>query len=229
MPHLHNPQGAIIPPVESSPPSLKLVVGLGNPGPRYAQTRHNAGRWWTAAVAETSGAQFARKLRWRGDIAECESIRLFHPDAFMNESGAPVAVAAKRANAAPAQILVAHDEVDLPPGAVKLKFGGGEAGHNGLRDISARLGDRQYWRLRIGVGKPAGGKSDVPDHVLQKPPPEEREKIQNAVRRALDIWPQLAAADFARAALLLHTPTPPANPPAKKSPAQNPADANGDL
>ena len=191
--------------MESESPKLKLVVGLGNPGARYAQTRHNAGRWWTAAVAEQAAAPFSPKIRWRGLAAQRENIRLFHPGCFMNESGRPVALAAKYCAAAPDQILVAHDEVDLPPGTAKLKLGGGEAGHNGLRDISAALGDRQYWRLRIGVGKPPGDKSQVPDHVLQKPDPQERENIQAAVARALEIWPQLAQGDFARAALILHT------------------------
>ena len=197
--------GAIIRVVESESPRLKLVVGLGNPGARYAATRHNAGRWWTAAAAAQCAASFSAKIRWRGQLAECAGIRLFHPDCYMNESGAPVALAAKYCAARPEEILVAHDEVDLPPGAAKLKMGGGEAGHNGLRDISARLGSRQYWRLRIGVGKPHGGKREVPDHVLRKPDQLEREQIENAVARALEIWPCLTDGDFARAALILHT------------------------
>ena len=214
--------------MENESPKLKLVVGLGNPGPRHSQTRHNAGRWWTRAVAENCGARFAAKIRPRGELAECDGVRVFHPDCFMNESGTPAAAAAKKCAAKPEEILVAHDEVDLPPGAVKLKFGGGEAGHNGLRDISARLGGRQYWRLRIGVGKPPGGKDDVPDHVLQKPRPPEREQIESAIARAVDAWPHLAKGDFARAALLLHTspektnrkmnPTPDATP----NPTPNP-------
>ena len=209
--------------MESESPRLKLVVGLGNPGARHAQTRHNAGRWWTSAVAEQSAASFSPKIRWRGQVAERDNIRLFHPERFMNESGRPVALAAKYCGAAPEQILVAHDEVDLPPGVAKLKFGGGEAGHNGLRDISAALGGRQYWRLRIGVGKPSGGKDQVPDYVLQKPAPQERDEIRAAVARALEIWPQLAQGDFARAALILHTPPKPPAPPSSASASARPA------
>ena len=211
--------------MENESPKLKLVVGLGNPGPRYSQTRHNAGRWWTSALAGRCGAKFSAKTRQRGELAECDGVKVFHPDCFMNESGGPTAAAAKKCAAKPEEILVAHDEVDLPPGAVKLKFGGGEAGHNGLRDISARLGARQYWRLRVGVGKPPGGKDDVPDHVLQKPRPPEREQIESAVARAVDAWQHLAKGDFARAALLLHTapektkPNP--NPDATPTPTPN--------
>ena len=188
-------------------PRVKLVVGLGNPGARYAKTRHNAGHWLVAALAEKLSATFAAKTRWRGQCAEDPEtgIRIFRPDSFMNESGRPVALAAKYCGASPAEILVAHDEVDLPPGAVKLKRGGGEAGHNGLRDISAALGARDYWRLRIGVGKPQPGTDDVADFVLRAPSPEERAQIDSAVARALNIWSDLAAGDFARATLALHT------------------------
>ena len=190
--------------MESEHPRLKLVVGLGNPGARYARTRHNAGRWWTSAVAQSRAAPFAAKMRWRGQVAECDGARLFHPDSFMNESGAAAARAAQFCAAQPQEILVAHDEVDLPPGTVKLKFGGGEAGHNGLRDISNRIG-KQYWRLRIGVGKPNSGAQEVPDHVLQKPNPQERQLIDDAIARALQVWPEMVRGDFNRAALILHT------------------------
>lgn len=188
--------------------ALRLIVGLGNPGPQYADTRHNAGFWWVEALARKLGVAlkaearyFGKAVRWSGAQGE---IWLLCPDTFMNHSGKSVGALARFFKIPAESILVAHDELDLPSGTVKLKQGGGHGGHNGLKDIHAQLGSPHYWRLRIGIGHP-GTREAVTGHVLGKPLAAERELIDSAIDAALDVWPELAAGNFAAAQLKLHT------------------------
>ncbi|MGI9305674.1 MAG: aminoacyl-tRNA hydrolase [Gammaproteobacteria bacterium] len=187
-----------------------LVVGIGNPGAQYAATRHNAGFWFIGALAARLGAPLSPKKNFHGDFAAAPC-RMLRPSTFMNHSGRAVSAVCRYFQIAPQNVLVAHDEADLPPGAVKLKFGGGDAGHNGLADISRALGAREYWRLRIGVGRNAnqdkGG--DIAAYVLARAPQAERDNINRAISRALESWPQIAAGEWQNAMLMLHTPAEP--------------------
>jgi peptidyl-tRNA hydrolase, PTH1 family len=191
---------------------IKLVVGLGNPGPEYEKTRHNAGFWLAEDIAHEIGGvlTFEKKFsalvaRGTGALAD---VRVALPQTFMNLSGTTVAAMAKFYDIAAESILVAHDELDLLAGETKLKFGGGHAGHNGLRDIHAKLGTPNYWRLRIGVGHPrdsASPQKQVVDWVLERPRREEQSAIEEAIERALAVWPHLAAGKMETAGQQLHT------------------------
>ena len=197
---------------------IKLVVGLGNPGAEYERTRHNAGFWLAEDVAHEIGGSFASERKFSGELARgvgaMSEVRVIKPQTFMNLSGNSVAAVAKFYDIAPESILVAHDELDLAAGEIKLKFGGGHAGHNGLRDIQAKLGTGNYWRLRIGIGHPRDSQNahqPVADWVLQRPRREEQEAIEIAIERALAQWKFLAAGDTESATKHLHTkPKPPA-------------------
>ncbi|MGI9297853.1 MAG: aminoacyl-tRNA hydrolase [Gammaproteobacteria bacterium] len=202
-----------------------LVVGLGNPGEQYAHTRHNAGFWFLDALAAKIGATFANKFH--GQFAATPGCRLLRPATFMNESGRAVAAARAYFRLPPENVLVAHDEADLPPGAAKLKFGGGDAGHNGLADISRALGGRGYWRLRLGVGKKSGG--DIAGYVLSRASKSERTQIEDAVARALEIWPQIAAGEWQTAMLKLHTPAADIKNAAADTRDENARDGGGNL
>ncbi|HUO44481.1 MAG TPA: aminoacyl-tRNA hydrolase [Burkholderiales bacterium] len=187
---------------------MKLVVGLGNPGGKYQRTRHNAGAWWVERLAADAKAVFRVETKFHGRVAALENdSRLLLPDTYMNESGLAVAALAAFYKIAPREILVAHDELDLPPGGVKLKLGGGVAGHNGLKDIAVRLGSHDFWRLRIGIGHPrdSAGEQEVVDYVLHPPRAEERAAIDDAIARSLAVWPSIAADDMENAMLKLHT------------------------
>lgn len=169
--------------------TLRLVVGLGNVGARYAGTRHNAGFWYADELAARLGASFRADRKAQGELARAQpgrhDVRLLKPTTLMNASGRAVGAVAGFHKLPAEAILVAHDDLDLPPGTVRVKYGGGHGGHNGLRDIAAQLGTRDFWRLRIGVGHP-GQREDVIDYVLTKPSPADREAIDAAVDRALD-------------------------------------------
>jgi peptidyl-tRNA hydrolase, PTH1 family len=188
---------------------IRLVVGLGNPGREYEATRHNAGFWFADALAARLSASFAGEAKFHGRIARAVGdVRLLKPGTYMNLSGRAVAAVAQFFAIAPVEILVVHDELDLPPGDAKLKFGGGTAGHNGLRDIAQQLGGTAFWRLRIGIGHPRDSaipQQPVADYVLQPPRGGDRPAIDDALARALDAWPPIAAGDFERAMLALHT------------------------
>jgi PTH1 family peptidyl-tRNA hydrolase len=188
---------------------IRLVVGLGNPGREHEATRHNAGFWYADALAARLGAPFSGEAKFHGRVARAVGdLRLLKPGTYMNLSGRAVAALAQFFSIAPAEILVVHDELDLPPGEVKIKFGGGHAGHNGLRDIIARLGAAEFWRLRLGIGHPRDSaipQQEVVDYVLQPPRNDERAAIGSAIDRALDAWPMIAAGDFERAMMALHT------------------------
>ena len=191
---------------------IKLFVGLDNPGSQYAGTRHNAGFWWIDAVARQLGATLAPERSQQALLARKsvhgQAIWLMEPQTFMNLSGRPVAALARFYKIAPQEILVAHDELDLPPGQAKLKLGGGHAGHNGLRDIHAQLGSGDYWRLRLGIGHP-GDKSQVIGWVLGHPPAEDRTLIETTVARAAQAFDLLAAGQMERATAQIHTTAPP--------------------
>ena len=178
-----------------------LAVGVGNPGAAYARTRHNAGVWFLRALAEAHGASFSPKKSLHGELATVGGCRLLIPNTYMNESGRAAAAAAAYYKIAPEAMLVAHDEADLPPGAARLKFGGGDAGHNGLADIRRHLGG-DYWRLRLGVGR---GGHDLADYLLSSPAEEERELIHAAILRAAAQWSDIAAARWQEAMQTLHT------------------------
>ena len=192
---------------------LRLIVGLGNPGRGYAATRHNVGAWFVERLAEKLGLAFRPEKRFRSLLARMATsdggeLRLALPQTYMNESGFAVAALARFFRIASTEILVAHDELDLKPGSVKLKLGGGSAGHNGLKDVSAQLGSGDHWRLRIGIGHPRDAESvqqEVVDYVLHPPRSEERALIDDAIARALAIWPRLAAGEVERAMHELHT------------------------
>ena len=188
---------------------MKLIVGLGNPGRKYEATRHNAGFWWVDDVARVANASFRRETRFFGEVARVSAcdIWLLKPETYMNQSGRAVGALASFYRIAPQDILVAHDELDLPPGSVKLKFGGGLSG-NGLKDVAAVLGTRDFWRLRIGIGHPrelAASEQEVVDYVLHAPRAEERKAIGEATDKALEVWPFIAAHDMEKAMLKLHT------------------------
>ena len=193
--------------------SLRLIVGLGNPGAEYAETRHNAGFWFCERLAHELGASFARESRYHGHVARArvggQDIWLLMPQTFMNRSGQAVQALSHFYRIEPAAMLVVHDELDIPPGQMRLKFGGGLGGHNGLKDITAHLGTQDYWRLRIGIGHP-GDRDEVVDYVLKPPRREEREEIDAALERALLVWPTLARGEFNAATQKINSkPVPP--------------------
>jgi PTH1 family peptidyl-tRNA hydrolase len=175
----------------------RLVVGLGNPGAEYSETRHNAGFWFCERLADQLGVPLGREARFHGRAGQARSagVWLLLPQTFMNRSGQAVAALARFYRIPPAEILVVHDELDIPPGQLRLKFGGGLGGHNGLKDITAHLGSQDYWRLRIGIGHP-GDRNEVVNFVLKPPRREERAEIDTAIDRALEFWPLIAKADW---------------------------------
>jgi PTH1 family peptidyl-tRNA hydrolase len=197
---------------------IKLFVGLGNPGPQYADTRHNAGFWWIDAVARRLGVTLVAERGYHGLVARTSSrgqpLWLLQPQTFMNLSGRSVAALARFYKIAPEQVLVAHDELDLPPGQAKLKLGGGHAGHNGLRDIHEQLGSADYWRLRLGIGHP-GDRAAVTGWVLGKPPFDQIALIEEAVARSAQAIDTLAAGDMNAATKIIHTSKPPREKPAR--------------
>ena len=191
---------------------IKLFVGLGNPGPEYEATRHNAGAWWIDALAGALKVQLVMDRNYHGFVARTtvggQTVWLLQPQTFMNLSGKSVAALARFFKILPNEILVAHDEMDIAPGEAKLKLGGSHAGHNGLRDIHAQLGSSDYWRLRLGVGHP-GDKSEVVSWVLKKPSADHRIAIEQTIDRALKALPHLLSGDMDKATMLIHTSKPP--------------------
>jgi len=187
---------------------LRLIVGLGNPGRDYAKTRHNAGFWFAERLAELLRIDFRNEAKFHAVVASAGDCRIAMPQTFMNRSGLAVGALARFYRVPPTEILVAHDELDMKPGAVKLKHGGGTAGHNGLKDIAAEIGTGDFWRLRIGIGHPRDGvltEQEVADYVLHPPRSEEKPLIDDAITRALAVWPRLEAGETERAMHELHT------------------------
>ena len=201
---------------------IKLFVGLGNPGPEYAATRHNAGFWWIDALARELKVQLQPERSYWGLAARAtvqgQALWLLQPQTFMNLSGKSVGALARFFKIQPEQILVAHDELDFAPGQVKLKKGGSHGGHNGLRDIHAQLGSSDYWRLRIGIGHP-GVKGEVIHWVLKKPAPDQRQLIEDSIAHSLKAYPTMLAGDMDKATLLVHTTKPPRPKPPRPAAA----------
>jgi len=192
--------------------ALRLVVGLGNPGSEHADTRHNAGFWLAERIAALLDASFRREGRFHGRVAHARALDLWllEPLTYMNRSGVAVSALARFFRMEPVQVLVLHDELDLPPGSLRLKFGGGLGGHNGLKDIVAHLGTQDFWRLRIGIGHP-GNREEVINYVLKPPREEEQSAIDGALDRAVSTWPMLARGEFQAAMQKLHTRPPAAS------------------
>ena len=207
-------------------PMIRLFVGLGNPGPEYETTRHNAGFWWLDALASQLGTRLVPERSYQGLVARVNGkgadggpVWLLEPMTFMNRSGVSVAALARFFKIEPAQILVVHDELDLQPGQAKLKFGGSAAGHNGLKDIHAMLGTQDFWRLRLGIGHP-GVKAEVVDYVLKKPSAEHRDAIAKASEQSLKAVDEMLAGAMDKALAIVH-----AQPPRPKPPRPTPPKA----
>ena len=173
----------------------KLIVGLGNPGAEYTETRHNAGFWFCERLAQDLGARLNHESRFHGFVGKAGDTWLLLPQTFMNRSGQSVLALAHFYRILPNEILVVHDELDIPPGQLRLKYGGGLGGHNGLKDITSRLSTQDFWRLRIGIGHP-GDKNEVANFVLNRPRREEQTEIDTAIDRALGAWPKIAKGDW---------------------------------
>lgn len=214
---------------------IRLFVGLGNPGFEYEQTRHNAGFWWIDQLAKPWHATLAPDRSYHGLVARVTPpqgsgpVWLLQPQTFMNLSGKSVAALARFFKIAPHEILVAHDELDLPPGHMKLKQGGSAAGHNGLKDMQAQLGSTDFWRLRLGIGHP-GARGEVSGYVLGKPSREDRLAIDGCIIDALKATDAFLSGDMARAMALLHAkpqrPKPPKTTAAPSAASVVPADSS---
>ena len=187
---------------------IKLIVGLGNPGKQYESTRHNAGYWFVDHLSDKFAANLQRKDKFFGYIAtvniEGNSVYLLKPDTFMNLSGKSVQALASFYRIDTSEILVAHDELDIGAGEIRLKTGGGHGGHNGLRDIIGCLGQRNFYRLRIGIGHP-GHASQVTSYVLNNPPSEDRQQIENSIDKAAEQIDKIVIGQFESAMQVLHT------------------------
>lgn len=188
---------------------LRLIVGLGNPGPEYLRTRHNAGFWFVDALAESLGARFSLESKLFGQSVKVEiggqPVWLLKPATFMNLSGKSVTAALNYWKIEPEQALLAHDELDLPPGTARLKFDGGHGGQNGLRDTMRLLGHGRFHRLRVGIGHP-GHKDLVTPWVLGRPAADDEAMILRAIGDVIDVLPLAVAGDFSEAMKRLHTP-----------------------
>ena len=196
---------------ESAMAGLRLIVGLGNPGPEHARTRHNAGFWFVDALAEKYGGRFGLESKLFGETAKVEiaghNVWLLKPATFMNLSGKSVMAALRYWKIEPEEALLAHDELDLPPGVARLKFDGGHGGQNGLRDTMHLLGHGKFHRLRIGIGHP-GHKDRVTPWVLGKPGRDDEAAILRAIDDAIDVMPLAVSGNFMDAMTRLHTPRP---------------------
>jgi PTH1 family peptidyl-tRNA hydrolase len=188
---------------------IRLVVGLGNPGREHEATRHNAGFWFVDALAPRLGVQLAPVARFNSELGKSDAgVRLMKPMTYMNLSGLAVAAVASYFSIELADILVVHDELDLAPGEARLKFGGGVAGHNGLRHLRTQLSTADFWRLRLGIGHPRDSaipQQQVVDYVLKRPLAAERPAIEDAIERSLAVIPLLLDGEFERAMTKLHT------------------------
>ena len=187
-------------------PGIRILVGLGNPGRDYERTRHNAGFWLVERFAARDGITMRKAVKYQAYVGRHapSGAWILLPQTYMNASGKSVMFLARFFKIEPTEILVAHDELDLAPGTAKLKQGGGVAGHNGLKDIAARIASTDFWRLWFGIGHP-GDRNVVADYVLNKPSPEDRAAIDQSIDRALDVLGQCLEGDMQGAMLKLHT------------------------
>jgi len=188
--------------------AIRLIVGLGNPGREYESTRHNVGFRWVDELADGQKLNYKNEAKFQGLTARGQlhghEVLLLKPQTFMNASGRSVGSMVQFYKFSPAEILVVHDELDLPPGIARLKFGGGHGGHNGVKDIIGHLGSKDFWRLRIGIGHPRD-RADVSNYVLNDPRFEECELIENAMRKAQDIVHHVVEGKVEAAMLKLHS------------------------
>ena len=207
--------------------AIRLIVGLGNPGKDYERTRHNAGFWLVERFAVQSDVALRKDGKYQALVGRIEpsgggnGAWLVLPQSFMNASGRAVQMLAGFFKILPAEILVVHDELDFAPGVAKMKQGGGIAGHNGLKDISQRLGSHDYWRLRLGIGHP-GDKNVVADYVLNKPSAEDREAIDGAIARSVEVLPLCLSGDLQGAMQKLHSVVEKEKPVEKKPAEKKP-------
>ena len=205
--------------------TIKLLVGLGNPGNEYEVTRHNAGFWWVDAAASRLRVALQPERAHHGRVARLnrpghDPLWLLQPMTYMNLSGKSVASLARFFKIAPREMLVVHDELDLQPGQAKIKLGGSAAGHNGLKDIHAQLGTLDFWRLRLGIGHP-GVKAEVVSYVLKKPSPEHRKAIDEAIERSLESLDLMLDGEMERAMMKVHADKPPRpKPPRPPAPPE---------
>jgi PTH1 family peptidyl-tRNA hydrolase len=187
---------------------IQLIVGLGNPGQQYERTRHNAGFWFIDAIARTHGINLKSENKFHGEVGkgriDGEEVWLLKPMTFMNKSGQGIAALARFYKIDAENILIAHDELDLAPGTVRLKKGGGHGGHNGLRDTVAQLGTKEFQRLRLGIGHP-GHASQVSGYVLSKAPAIDQALTEGAIDKALDSLSLIVSGDLQKAMNQLHT------------------------
>ena len=188
--------------------AIQLVAGLGNPGSKYEQTRHNAGFWFVDEIARQCNTQFKSESKYKSEVARCSmagnDLRLQKPMDFMNCSGMPVASLAGFYRIPRGEVLIVHDDLDLPVGTIKLKKGGGHGGHNGLRDLIPHLGGKDFLRLRVGIGHP-GDRDDVVAYVLKAPSRDDRLLIDQAINAAMKVMPDLVAGNIEAAMKELHT------------------------
>lgn len=186
---------------------IRLVVGLGNPGREHERDRHNVGFWLLDRLASREKLELRKDAKYHALCARfagpAGDVWLLAPQTYMNLSGKSVGALAKFFKIQPEEVLVVHDELDVPPGQVKVKQGGSHAGHNGLKDIQAQLGSQNTWRLRIGIGHP-GDRAEVAGYVLRKPPQSERELIEQCILKSMEALPHLMQADGVKASALLH-------------------------
>ena len=186
---------------------IKLIVGLGNPGPEYEDTRHNAGFWLLDQLARQWHSHWQDDRKFFGHLIRSTrpsgEIRLLKPQTYMNLSGQSVQAVASFYKIQPQEILIIHDELDLEPGRIKFKLGGGNGGHNGLKDIHARLGSPNFYRLRLGIGHP-GDRNEVVNYVLKKPRREEKELIEDAIDKSIATLPDILAGKIEAAQRVLH-------------------------
>lgn len=194
--------------IDNTMAAISLVCGLGNPGAQYEATRHNAGFWFLDALQRAVPLPWRPETRFLGDLADTrigqQRVRFLKPATFMNECGGAVASVCSYFDIPAEAVLVVHDDLDLPPGTVRVKQGGGHGGHNGLRDIFSKLGSREFVRLRIGIGHP-GNSDDVTDWVLRKPSAEDKTAILDAIDRALGEINPMMAGDLEPVMKALHT------------------------
>lgn len=188
--------------------AIKLIVGLGNPGKEYEQTRHNVGFWFLDELAWAWKATFEEVKKFFGEVARVSraegDVWLLKPTTFMNRSGQAVAALARFYKIKPSEIMVVHDELDIACGRIKFKLGGSNGGHNGLKDIQARLGTPDYYRLRLGIDHP-GDRNLVVGYVLNKPSAEDRQKIDDSIAKSLRGLPKIMAGEFEEAMRELHS------------------------
>ncbi len=192
------------------PQPVQLIVGLANPGTEYENTRHNAGAWLVESLADRSNVKLKHEAKYHGlhsmTQINDQPCHLLIPTTFMNRSGQAVRACMSYHKIPADAILIAHDEIDLPVGVIKLKFDGGDGGHNGLKDIIRHLNTKQFYRLRIGVGRP-GHSKDVVDYVLSNPSKADRQKIDAALQRIEDVLPLIMCGEMQKAMQKLHTET----------------------